>query len=107
MEREPRFRSSIAVALRLRATVNTRRGQFALARADAERLVPLVLADAPDGALSATVGVAYLTLGEALAGEGRAADARTALTDAVRHLEDAAGAAHPNARRARELLARL
>jgi hypothetical protein len=107
MEREPRFQSSLPVALRMRARVHLRGGKFAEARADAERLVPLVLAETPEGALSATVGVAYLTLGEALAGEGRTAEAKTVLTDAIRHLDDAAGAAHPDAKRARALLARL
>ncbi|MEZ5418339.1 MAG: tetratricopeptide repeat protein [Vicinamibacterales bacterium] len=77
------------------------------ARADAERLLPLVRARAPEGLASSPVAGARLLLGEALAGLGHTADARAQLTESLRETTDAAGADHPNARRARELLAGL
>ncbi len=106
MESDPRHTQGVPLALRHRAGVHLRRGRFTDARKDAERLVALVIEAAPAGVLSAGIGGAYLTLGEALAGEQRIADATAALEEALRHLDDAVGAGHPNARRARDLLAR-
>jgi hypothetical protein len=87
--------------------VHLRAGRFAEALADVERLMPLVRANVAEGAHSTGLGNAYLALGEALAGLRRATDAKAALTEALRHLEDAGGPAHPGAMRARTLLAGL
>jgi serine/threonine-protein kinase len=106
MESQPKYQASIPVALRRRIDVLLAMGRYADARADAERLVPLVLKAAPGSGPSAIVGSSYLTLGEALAGERRPEEARAALEQARQHLEAAAGPNHPGAVRARELLAR-
>ncbi len=107
MESIPRHHSGIPLALRYRAQVHLRAGRAAAALEDAQRLLPLVRATAPDGARSSGLGAAYLLLGESLAALQRTDEARIALTEAIRHLDDAAGPSHPSALRARQLLARL
>ena len=84
-----------------------KRGRFAKARADAELAIALTRAPLPEGALAGGVGLAQLTLGEALAGERRTAEARAALDAALRHLDVAVGATHPATVRARAVRARL
>jgi hypothetical protein len=98
---------SMPVLLRRRAEINVKRRRFALARTDAERAIPLVLARVPAGEFGGSVGLTYLTLGEALAGEGRPSEARAALASAIRHLDATVGGDHPATRRARKLLAHL
>ena len=62
----------------------------------------------PNPATSRSVlGRAYLALGGALAAAGDATEATVALGDAVRHLDWSVGAGHPDALRARALLAAL
>jgi hypothetical protein len=95
------------VLLRRRAEINVKQRQFAVARADAERAIPLLLARVPAGGFGGNVGLTYLTLGEALAGEGRPSEARAALASAIRHLDATVGGEHPATRRARKLLAHL
>ena len=106
MESDPKHQASLPLALRHRATVHLKAGRYAPALADVERLLPIVRANVPEGARSSALGNAYLTLAEALAGLGRRAEAATALTEALRHLDDTAGPTHPGTVRARELLAR-
>ena len=103
VESTPRYRGSIPFALRRRAEVLIRLRRFADARIDAERLVAIV-DPAHDTGPSALVGNAYLTLAEALHGEGRDAEARAALNEALRHLEAAAGPDAPGTVRAKALL---
>ncbi|MGE3468722.1 MAG: protein kinase [Vicinamibacterales bacterium] len=107
MESDPRLGPSIPLALRMRATVRLRAGDVPGAIADAERTLPLVKTDASGGLPSSAVAAAYLTLGEALAAAGRPQDARAALTEALKDTIDAAGAEHPNVKRARAILAGL
>jgi tetratricopeptide (TPR) repeat protein len=107
MESDPTHRPSLPLALRHRAMVHLRAGRFAEALGDGERLLPIVRANVPEGARSSSLGIAYLTLGEALAGLGRNAEAKTALTEALRHLDEAAGPTHPGTVQARTLLGRL
>ncbi len=107
MESDAKHQGSLPLALRHRATVHLTAGRFAQALSDVERLLPIVRATVPAGATSSGLGNAYLVLGEALAGLGRRAEAKAALTEALRHLDDAAGPTHPGTVRARELLRRL
>jgi serine/threonine protein kinase len=106
-ESDPRHRSSVPLALRRRAQIALLQGRFDQALEDAQRLLPLVLARVPGDAPSASAGVAYVTLGEALASLDRPDEARAALTQGVRHLEAAAGPAHPVAVHATRLLTRF
>ncbi len=107
MRSDPRLAPSLPLALRLRAAVHLRTGRYAAALADLEQVLALARATVPDDVLSADLGAAYLALGEALAGLGRRDEARTALDDALRHLEDAGGPTHPGTVKARALRARL
>ncbi len=107
MDSDPKHRPSLPLALRHRAMVHLKAGRYADALGDAERLLPLVRANVPEGTRSSALGIAYITLGEALAGLDRAAEAKTALAEALRHLDDAAGPTHPGTVRARALLGRL
>ncbi|MEZ5294395.1 MAG: protein kinase [Vicinamibacterales bacterium] len=107
MESDPRLAGSIPSALRMRALVRLRRGDVPGALADAERALSLVQAATTGRQASTTVALAYLTLGEALAAAGRSEEARAALDESLRATTDAAGADHPNAKRAREVLAGL
>jgi serine/threonine-protein kinase len=104
VESTPKYRGSIPFALRRRAEVLIRLRRFADARIDAARLVAIVADPGHDTGPSALVGNAYLTLAETLHGEGHAAEARSALDDALRHLEAAAGPDAPGTVRARALL---
>ena len=101
-----RRRSYRSAVLRQRAAIHLGLRRFADARTDAEQAITAIRERIGPSALAYPVGESYLTIGEAYAGELRAGDARVALLEALRHLEDAAGADHPLARRARDLLAR-
>lgn len=105
-EGDIRRESYLPQLLRRRAEIHVRMGRFADAGTDAERSIALSREQIPAGSRAAGIGIAYLALGEAHAGEGRWADARTAFTSALEHLEATAGADHPAARRARALLDR-
>jgi len=107
VEATPQSRSSLGITLRRRAEIALKLRRFGAARADAERAVSLALERAGAGRASGSVGLAYLALGQANAGEGRVAEARTALRSAVEHLVPTVGADHAECVRARELLARV
>ena len=83
------------------------REEITAATADLERLLRMTRRSVPEGVLSAGLGNAFLALGEALAGLGRRDEARTALDEALEHLEDAGGPTHPGTVRARALRGRL
>lgn len=100
-------RGFLSPLLRRRAEIGVKLHRFDAARADAERAVALGLERIPAGGASGAVGLSYLLLGQALAGEGRVADAHAALTSAIEHMETAMGTDHPEVRRARELRAGL
>jgi eukaryotic-like serine/threonine-protein kinase len=107
IEATPGFGSSLGLVLRRRAEVALKLERFAAARADAERAVSLARERAGAGRVSGAVGLAYLALGRANLGEGRAEEARTALSSAIEHLAPTVGADHAECVRARELLARV
>ena len=104
-EGNARRQSYVPAILRQRADIYLKMRRFAEARADAARAIAAGLAQLPAGSHSAGLGAAYLTLGEAHAGEGSTDQARAALKTALEHLQSAAGDDHFRTRRARELLA--
>jgi tetratricopeptide (TPR) repeat protein len=103
-EGDTRRRSYLPQLLSRRAEIQLKMGRFAQARTDAERSIALARERMPADSHAAGIGIAYLALGEAQAGEGRRAEARASLTAALEHLEATAGSDHPAARRARALL---
>jgi tetratricopeptide (TPR) repeat protein len=76
--------------------------RFEAAASDAARAVTLELERTDPDARSCYAGHAYLALGRALAGQGRADDARSAFASAQQHLEPTLGEDHPDTRAARE-----
>lgn len=104
---DDRRRSFQVSILRRRSEVYVKLRRYAEARADAERSMALAAERMPPGSHAGGIGLAYLTIGEAYAGEARIPEAREALKMAMEHLEDAAGQDHPGALRARELLSRM
>ena len=89
-----------------RAMLAMRDGRTGDAVADAERALAVAQEDVGSVAPALTLGRAHLLLGEALAADGRGADARTALATAADHLQGSGGTEHPGYRKARELLDR-
>jgi tetratricopeptide (TPR) repeat protein len=89
-----------------RAAISLDRQEADRARDDAERALKALLAESPSGGLSGFVARAALTLGRALAMQGRHAEAREALTTAVRH-SPALGDNHPDAIAAAQMLAKM
>lgn len=87
-----------------RAMLALREGRAREAVADAEQAFALAREFVGATTPSYTLGRAQLLLGQTLSGEGRAAEARSALSLAVHHLEGSVGTAHHGARTARELL---
>ncbi len=87
-------RSGIELDLRL----------FSEAASDAASAVDLLQTETPAGAWSATLGRAYLALGQALAAQDNPGAARHALQSAVEHLEQTTGREHPQLVNARALL---
>ncbi len=73
------------------------------ARADAERALGLLQAEAEPGTFSTYVGRAYLALGRALEGQGKSEEARSAFRSAADHLQHGLGADQPETRTARQL----
>jgi serine/threonine-protein kinase len=87
-----------------RADVLLHLRQYARARADAERALALFRQGVGPGLASCEIGRASLLLAQALAAEGREADARQALAAAIEHL-GAFPPDHPDVKRAAQLLA--
>jgi serine/threonine-protein kinase len=87
-----------------RATLALREGRTREAVADAERAMALAREIAAGTTPAYTLGRAHLLLGQALDADGRTDEARTALTQAVHHLEGSVGTAHPGYHAARGLL---
>ena len=73
------------------------------ARADAERALGLLQADAEPGTFSTYVGRAYVALGHALADQGKGEEARSAFRSAVAQLEHGLGADHAETLAARQM----
>lgn len=75
------------------------------ARTHAAQVLALRQAAAGPGAISSDIGNANLTLGRALLGQGKLAEARAALSSAIEHLTPTVGADHPDTRLAAKLVA--
>jgi len=73
------------------------------ARADAERALGLLQAEAGPGTFSTYIGRAYLAVGHALVGQGKSEQARSAFRSAADHLQHGLGADQPETRTARQL----
>jgi serine/threonine-protein kinase len=91
-------------SLMRRSTLALQLNRFEAAVSDATRAVALELERTDPDARSCYVGRAYLALGRALSAQGKADDARSALTSALQHLEPTLGASHADTRSARRLL---
>jgi eukaryotic-like serine/threonine-protein kinase len=92
----------LPIFLLRRATLNHRARRFEAAESDSRRALEMEKkATGGEGTYSG-VGRAYLMLGRALAGEGRAEEARAAFASALEQLEPTLGADHPKTREARE-----
>lgn len=91
-----------AVLLR-RATVELAAQNPVQAEADAARALAQLQAAGQPGAFSSYIGIAYLKLGFALAGQGKAEQARDAYRSAAEHLEKTVGPDHPDRQAARRL----
>jgi eukaryotic-like serine/threonine-protein kinase len=105
LESQPAFRALLPLALRLRAEVSLSQGHLQSARTDALRILALTREQVSDEAPALTAGAAHLILGEVALAEGKTAEARAALAQAVRRLERSAGPSHTLTRRAKALLA--
>ena len=88
-----------------RADIELQMQRLGEAETHAARALALHQEAAGPGAISSDIGHAYLTLGRALLGQGRLADAHAALSSAVEHLMPTLGADHPNTRLAIRLAA--
>jgi tetratricopeptide (TPR) repeat protein len=89
-----------------RGEIHRRLGQAEAAAADADRSLQLLDETTPTDTRTLSFGQAYLLLARARLAQGQTDAARAALDSALANLEPAAGADHPDARAARELLAR-
>ena len=94
-----------ADVLRHRADLNLKLGRLAEAQHDAEQSLELLNEQQGPGLLSANVGRAYLSLGQALEAQGRTSDAQRAFAAAVAQLEPTLGPEHPVTGQARALAA--
>jgi len=100
-------RDALPRMLLRRANVALAAGRMAVATTDATRALALEQAMSEPGSRTSRLGRCYLALGEAHRAEGRSAEARATLADAIAHLEPSLGADHVLTVRARELLAAL
>ncbi len=106
-ERRPDHRQSFLALYRVRAEIALLEGRPAEAVTDATRALTLAIEIDPGLGASYGLGRTRLLLAESQLADGRSDDARASLTEAARDLEASAGADHPDARRARELLRRM
>ena len=90
-------------ALMLRSDIELRLGQNSEAAADASRALNLLQSTAQPGALSSSLGRAYLSLGHALQAQGRREEARSAFRSATEHFQNTLGPQHPETLAARQL----
>jgi eukaryotic-like serine/threonine-protein kinase len=95
----------MAMALRLRAEAALALGRPADARADADMALAIAQRRQGGKPFSGDTGMALLALGLAQRAAGQAVEARPILEQAVEHLSQTAGPHHPDAERARRLLA--
>jgi tetratricopeptide (TPR) repeat protein len=103
-EPDPQAREWLERCLERRSALLLRIGRPEAAASDAARAVALAVERTGTGSRSSFVGLAYLTLGRALAAQRRTDEAREAIESAVQHLEATLGHDHPETRSARQLL---
>jgi serine/threonine-protein kinase len=94
---------AIPVLLGRRAEFERRLGRIDSAVADVNQALSLVRPRVPSGAFSIVLGRLELTLGRALAAQGKTADAHAAFAAAVQQLDGTVGPDHPDTKAAREL----
>ena len=75
-------------------------GRLDAAQADAQKTLVLFQKSAGPGSVSSDIGLAYLTLGQVHAAQGKPEEARAAFGAALEHLEPTLGADHPKTREA-------
>ena len=102
-EARPDDRDAMPRHLARRAAIALEAGELDPAIADATKALTLFRELVGAETLSVHIGRTSFILGQALAARGRTADARDALTTAVRHLEATLGADHAETERARNL----
>jgi serine/threonine-protein kinase len=105
-EARPDDRDAMPRHLQRRATIALDAGEHDAVIADATKALALFRELVGAETLSTHVGRTSVILGQSLAARGRTADARDALTAAVRHLDATLGADHAETQRARLLLGR-
>jgi tetratricopeptide (TPR) repeat protein len=93
----------LPVVLLQRSEVETNVHQYDRAEADARRAIALHLAASPPGSYSIVLGSAQMTLGRALAAQGKLEAAHTAFRTSAENYENIYGKDHPNSRMARQL----
>ncbi len=103
-EANPSDRDGMPRHLLRRATIAFQAGDLDAATVDATAALKLFREVVGQDTLSSYVGLTYLILGRSLMAAGRTTEARAALASALRHLESALGADHPETSRARVLL---
>jgi eukaryotic-like serine/threonine-protein kinase len=86
-----------------RSAIDLALGRTRDAEADAAQALAAVHADDNSSDVSSKVGRAYLAQARALAAQGKSAEARTAASQALRHLQGSLGPAHPDAQSAQQL----
>jgi eukaryotic-like serine/threonine-protein kinase len=93
----------LPVLLVRRSAVELDMGKPNQAADDAGRALQLLLVGLQSGMLSSNVGRAYLTLGKALAAQGKSEESRKAFLEAAKQLQDTLGPDHPDTRSAWQL----
>lgn len=86
-----------------RSVVELETGSRDEAAADATKAIELLKAKMQPGALSSSLGRAYLALGRALQAKGKTEEAHSAFLAAAENLEDTVGGDHRDTRQARQL----
>jgi serine/threonine protein kinase/tetratricopeptide (TPR) repeat protein len=91
----------LPTVLRRRAEIEQALGRYTEAERDARRAIELLHSQVEPGEPNAGVGLAYLSLAQALNAEGRNDDAQRAFASASEQLEPTLGVDHPATRQAR------
>jgi tetratricopeptide (TPR) repeat protein len=97
----------VSRTLNARAEVNLKIGDVTAALADAERSLQIARAVQGDSPRSSQTGLAYAMLARVHESRGDLAQARTAASTAIEHLQATLGRHHPETLQARQLLQRL
>jgi len=93
-EATPEGRDRLMIYLTRRAQIRMALEQFEEARADSARALTLAQKAAGPDVLTCAIGRAYLSLGRALAAQGKLEEARAAYASALKHLAASLGKEH-------------